>query len=365
MTPIERDASLARLLALTNFADAERLPLAGDASTRRYERLIGADGARAILMDAPRNAESPPCPPTADAATRAQLGWNALSRLAASRVEAFAAVAEHLRSTGLSAPAILGVDAPAGYAIVEDLGDALFAQAIPDGADEVQLYCAAADVLVQLHAEAPPATLPGPDGDWPLLDYDAVALRANADLFVEWMPRYRPEIRIDDAARARWERTRDTLIAEAETFPRAFTIRDYHAENLIWLPERDGVRRVGLLDFQDALRGWPAWDFAMLLQDARRDVSQIAAEAAVARYLRRTGMEEALFRRQLAVLGALNALRILGIFARLVVRDGKARYESYVPRMWGRLGANLRHPGLGDLDDLIGSLAAPFLERFS
>jgi N-acetylmuramate 1-kinase len=358
---IERAIALERLLAATGFGRARREPIAGDASTRRYERLIDGDR-QAILMDAPRGNEAPPCPPFATDAERRALGWNAVSRLAASRVEAFVAVSDHLNDLGLSAPLILGVNAPQGYAVVEDLGEGLFARVLEDGEDEIKLYCAAADVLAQVHAAPMPAALAGPVGDWPLLDYDALALSANADLFVEWTPQLAPEIRIDDAALARWEKIRDALIDEALAMPRTFTIRDYHAENLLWLPDRDGVRRVGLLDFQDAVRGWPAWDFAMLLQDARRDVSPVAVEAAVARYLRRSGMDEGRFRRQLALLGALNAMRILGIFARLVHRDGKQRYRQFMPREWGHLSANLRHPELGDLRAFIADVAAPYLE---
>lgn len=356
-----REEALERLLTATGFAAAHRVPLAGDASTRRYERLHDGDR-QAILMDAPRNAESPPCPRDASDAQRLKLGWNAISRLAASRVEAFVAVSDHLNELGLSAPLILGVHVPAGYAVVEDLGDSLFARVIAAGEDEIQLYCAAADVLAHVHAAPIPDSLPGPMEDWPLLDYDALALRANADLFVEWAPRLAPEIRIDDAGRARWETVRDALVAEAMAMPRAFTIRDYHAENLLWLPDREGLRRVGLLDFQDAVRGWPGWDFAMLLQDARRDVAPLAAEAAIARYLRRSGMEEGVFRRQLAILGALNAMRILGIFSRLVRRDGKARYSQFMPREWGHLAANLRHPDLADLRAYLEEVAAPYLE---
>ena len=356
-----RAVALERLLLATGFGSARREPIAGDASTRRYDRLFES-GRQAILMDAPRGAEAPPCPPDATDAERRALGWNAVSRLAASRVEAFVAVSDHLNDIGLSAPLILGVNAPSGYAVVEDLGDGLFARVNENGEDEVQLYCAAADVLAQVHAAPIPSTLPGPVGDWPLLDYDALALSANADLFMEWTPRLAPEIRVDDATIARWERIRDGLVAEALTMPRAFTIRDFHAENLLWLPDREGVRRVGLLDFQDAVRGWPAWDFAMLLQDARRDVRPLAVEAAVARYLRRSGMEEAAFRRQLALLGAINAMRILGIFARLVHRDGKARYRQFMPREWGHLSANLRHPELGELRAFVSDIAAPYLE---
>jgi aminoglycoside/choline kinase family phosphotransferase len=279
-------------------------------------------------------------------------------------VDAFVAVASYLESLGLAPPAIYGADCEAGFAVMEDLGDALFAQVIPQGADEIALYQEAARVLAHVHgAAAPPARLEGPAGaNWPLLDYDALALEVNADLFVEWLPRA-AEVRIDDAARARWETVRDALIVKALGFPRAFTIRDYHAENLLWLPERDGLRRVGLLDFQDAVRGWRGWDFSMLLHDARRDVSPAAHAAAVRTYLDETGAGAAEFERELSVLGALNTMRILGVFSRLAGRDGKTRYLSYMPRMWGHLARTLEHPALEDARAFVASVARPYLER--
>jgi aminoglycoside/choline kinase family phosphotransferase/GTP:adenosylcobinamide-phosphate guanylyltransferase len=356
----EREAALARLLAGSGFAGATRRPLAGDASTRRYEE-IDAGGRRAILMDAAPSAESQPCPPRATPAERRALGWNATSRLAASRVEAFAAVDGHLRAQGLSAPEIYGLDVAHGFAIIEHLGDDLFARAIPAGADEVALYEAAAETLAHLHlSEAAPAALSGYGQSWPLLDFDALALEVNANLFVEWLPQAEPSIRIEDAAR--WERLRDGLIVKALGFPRTFTLRDYHAENLLWLPQRAGAARVGLLDFQDAVRGWRAWDFTMLLHDARRDVSADAAHAALNAYLARTGADEAAFMRELAVLGALNCLRILGLFARLDVRDNKPRYRAFMPRMWAHLESNLRHPALADMRAFVEEIAGPFLE---
>jgi aminoglycoside/choline kinase family phosphotransferase len=360
---LTRSDALARLLADTGFADAERSPLPGDASTRRYERLRAPDGRRAMLMDAPPSAESQPCPPGATPAERRAMGWNAMSRLAASRVDAFVAVAAYLESLGLAPPAIYGADCEAGYAVIEDLGDALFAQVIPQGADEIALYEEAARVLAHVHRGAPPARLDGPAGaSWPLLDYDALALEVNADLFVEWLPRA-ADVRIDDAARARWEKVRDAQIVKALGFPRAFTIRDYHAENLLWLPDRAGLRRIGLLDFQDALRGWRGWDFSMLLHDARRDVSPAAHAAAVATYLDETGANAAEFERELAVLGAINAMRILGIFSRLAGRDGKTRYLSYMPRMWAHLARTLEHPALEDARGFVASVARPYLEK--
>lgn len=359
---MDRSEALQRLLAETGFDGAQRDPLPGDASTRRYERL-SKDGRRAMLMDAPRSNESAPCPPGATPAERRQLGWNATSRLAASRVEAFVAVANYLEGLGLAPPQIYGADCDAGYAVIEDLGDNLYAHAIPQGADEIALYEEAARVLAHVHRADVPARLDGAgNATWPVLDYDALALEVNADLFVEWLPRA-ADVHIDDKARARWEQVRDGLIVKALGFPRAFTIRDYHAENLLWLPQRDGLQRVGLLDFQDAVRGWRAWDFAMLLHDARRDVSRTAHDAAIRAYLEASGASDAEFQRELAVLGAINAMRILGIFARLAGRDGKQRYLAFMPREWGHLARTLEHPALADARDFVESVARPYLEK--
>lgn len=358
----ERAAARLRLLKDAGFADAIVSPLPGDASTRRYARLILPDR-RAILMDAPPSNESPPCPPAADAEERRRLGWNALSRLAASRVEAFAAVAGHLRGLGLSAPEIFALDLEHGFAVVEDLGERLFASEVAGGADEPQLYRAAGEVLAVVQTAAASAEVSGFGAAWPLLSYDAVALSANADLFVEWLPALVPEVRFRETDLQRWRQVRDALIAQACAFPRAFTIRDYHAENLIWLPDREGVARVGLLDFQDAVLGWAGWDFMMLLQDARRDVSPAAQQAAIASFLDRTGGQESALQQEMAVLGALNSLRLLGLFSRLVARDGKPRYASFMPRVWRTLNHNLRHPALSGARAFVLDAAGPLLER--
>lgn len=355
----ERETRLTSLLAGVGWDGARREALAGDASTRRYERLY-LDGRTAILMDAPRSAESGPCPPEADEATRLQLGWNAISRLAASRVEAFLAVGTHLRDIGLSAPEVIAADAPAGFALLEDLGDDLFAKVIPGQADEAHLYGEAGKVLAHAQAMPVPAVLNGPGGPWPVLAYDALALRANADLFAEWLPQA-TDIVFSDAQRARFEALRDGLIAQTEQFPRAFTIRDYHAENLLWLPDREGLRGVGLLDYQDALLGWRGWDLSMLLHDARRDVSPFAASAALGAYLSASGAKERDIRAELSVLGALNIMRILGLFARLSARDGKSRYLGFMPRMWGHLAGVLQHPDLAGMAELVEEVAHDYI----
>jgi aminoglycoside/choline kinase family phosphotransferase len=339
------EQAIAATLAAAGFAGATRTPLPQDASTRSYVRLRDGDR-RAMLMLAPPGAENPPCPPLADEAARDALGWNAQSRLAASRVEAFVAVAGHLRGHGFSAPQVLAADAQAGVAVIEDLGDALYADEIKAGADEIALYAAAGALLADLHAIDCPRELPSPAGPWPILDFDRMALRVNADLFVEWGPVFLGRPAIDASARADWDAIRDDLIGEALALPRAFTLRDYHAENILWLPERAGRARVGLLDFQDAVRGFRGWDFAMLLHDARRDVSPAAHEACVRAYLDASGGERAAFDAELDLLGALNALRILGIFSRLAHRDGKRRYTAFMPREAGHLRAILARPRL-------------------
>lgn len=328
------------------WGQARRQALGQDASTRRYFRLFREDGATALLMDAPR-LESDPCPPDADAATRAKMGWNAMTRLAASRVEAFVLISKYLRSLGLKAPDIFHYDAAEGFALIEDFGDSReFARLIERGeAPETLLYKAAAERLVRVHKESTPKVLSVDSIQWPILDFDAVALGANADLYADWLPAEAGGGPLAGDVRRRWERERDALIAQAVSFPRAFTLRDYHAENLLWLPEGD----VGLLDFQDAVIGWDAWDLAMLTQDARRKVSPEAAEAAISTFLDLTGQGREAFDERLAVIGALNALRIAGVFSRLQHRDGKPRYGDFQPRQLHLLARNLAHPSLAGM----------------
>ena len=152
---------------------------------------------------------------------------------------------------------------------------------------------------------------------------------------------------LDDAARAEWDAAWAPILDRAAAGATAFTHRDYHAENLLWLPERQGVARVGLIDFQDCVLAHPSWDLHSLLQDARRDVSPELEAAALDHYFAlRPGVDREAFMADYAALAALNEARILGIFSRLVVRDGKPRYATFMPRMWRHLARNLAHPDL-------------------
>ena len=343
------DRELQRLdfLRTEGLADAVRTPLAGDASTRRYERLTTPSGSTLMLMDQPPATESQPCDPVWTPAQRHASGWNAVARLSAGRIEAFAAVAEHLRHAGLSAPEIVAVDAPNGLAVIEDFGDDLFARVIEDGEPEERMYIAAVQSLVILHENPTPEVLTGSAGDWPLLTYDETALQGGADLFVEWMPKFDPSLTFDAAAIEEWHAAWAPVVARGVEGASVLAHRDYHAENLIWLPYRSGYARAGMIDFQDAVRAHPAWDLHSLLQDARRDLGRGTEAWVLDSYFRqRPQVDRAAFMHEYAALATLNEARILGVFARLIARDDKPRYRAFTPRVWGHLNANLKKPGL-------------------
>ena len=350
----DREAQKAEFLARAGLTAASRQPLAGDASTRRYERLHTPGGASLIFMDQPPAVESAPCPPGATPQERLGAGYNASARLAAGRIEAFIAAAEYLRARGLSAPEIFAADALLGLAVLEDLGDDLYARLIEAGAAEAPLYAAAIDTLTQLHASPPPERLNGGGASWPLLAYDDLALKTGADLFLEWWPQFAGMAPFSPEATAEWEAlwapVRARGAAGAAGSGGVFAHRDYHAENLIWLPGRAGVRRVGMLDFQDALRAHPAWDLLSLLQDARRDVSPELEAAMLERYLGARGdIDREVFLADYRALAALNAARILFIFARQVAGFKRPRYTAYMPRTWRHLERDLAAPGMEGL----------------
>ncbi len=344
----DREATRRRFLTANGFGEAERQPLPGDASTRRYERLVREDRTF-MLMDQAPALETQPCGRFETPAERETSGYNAMARLAAGRIEAFVAAATYLREQGLSAPEIFHVDAANGLLISEDLGDDLFAALIKRGQDETPLYLSAIEALARLHELTPPDVL---EGDWPLLTYDDLALKTGAGLFIDWYPKYDRSRALSDKALADWETLWAPLRKRAEEGATVFIHRDYHAENLMWLPNREGVQRVGMIDFQDALRSHPSWDLLSLLQDARRDVSPELERAALDHYFAlRPSVDRDAFMRDYTALATLNEARILGIFARLIVHFHKPRYEEFIPRMWRHIGRNLEAPGMEGLKD--------------
>ena len=347
--PAERSDAMDVFLAASGWGAAVRSPLPGDASTRRYVRLA-MNGRKAMLMDQPPGLETPAAPADATPEQRRALGYNAVARLAGADCGRFVAASNYLRKQGLSAPEIIAADPRQGFVIIEDLGDGLYAD-IADGGNEVELYRAAAEVLAALHAERAPAVLPP---DKALHRFDETALLAETDLLTEWfMPlalgRKAREDEVEEHRRL-WR----TVLADALGTEPVFVHRDYHAQNLIWLPARDGVARVGLIDFQDAVAGTRAYDLISLVEDARRDVAPDIAEATTTHYLETmraqgTPLDEAAYRGQMAVMATQRNAKIAGIFARLYRRDGKARYLGYLPRVWGYLNRDLEHPAMAPL----------------
>ena len=345
----EREAEKAAFLANAGLGAARREALTGDASTRRYERLH-LSSMSLIFMDQPPALESAPCPPGASPAERAAAGYNALARLAAGRVDAFIATAGWLREQGLSAPQIVAADAGRGLAVLEDLGDNLYARLMEQGQDEAPLYDDAITALARMHGVSPPEVLRYGDAAWPLLTYDEVALETADRLFVEWLPKLKTNLAFGAEALAEWEAIWGPIRARGAADASVFCHRDYHAENLIWLPERQGAARVGLLDFQDALKAHPAWDMSMLLHDARRDVSRDIEARSLALYFHlKPQVDREQFLADYHALGALNIVRILGIFSRLVSRDGKPRYAAFMPRLWDYLDRCLADPRMAGL----------------
>ena len=345
---VERTEQMEIFLAASGWGAATRAPLPGDASTRRYVRL-SLNGRKAMLMDQPQGAETPAAPANATPEERRALGYNAIARLAGADCGRFVAASNYLRGKGLSAPQVIASDPKQGFVILEDLGDALFADVV-DGANEAELYRAAADVLAVLHIDRAPVVLP-PDKHFHA--YDETAMLAETDLLTEWfMPvalgrKATPDEVLEH--RALW---RDALAA-LKPDP-VFVHRDYHAQNLLWLPGRGGAARVGLIDFQDAVAGSKAYDLISLIEDARRDVLPDIADATTAHYLNAmraqgTPLDEAAFRGEMAVMAAQRNAKIVGIFARLFKRDGKPRYLGYLPRVWGYLSRDLDHPGMAPL----------------
>jgi aminoglycoside/choline kinase family phosphotransferase len=346
----EREEAMRGFLAHAGWDQATLSPLPGDASTRRYLRAEDR-GRKAMLMDQPQGAETPACPPGATAEERRALGYNAVARLAGADCARFVAVAGYLRKRGLSAPEIYAADAANGFVLMEDLGNDLYADVLADGGNEKELYRAAIEALASLHAEAAPATLaPGKS----LYAYDDTAMMAETDLMTEWYVPLALGRKASDEEREEHRALWRKALATLQSVSQVFVHRDYHAQNLIWLPERSSNARVGVIDFQDAVAGARGYDIISLMEDARRDVAPELAHAMTDHYLSAMAkagrpLDADAHRAEMALLAAQRNAKIVGIFARLSQRDGKPRYLDYLPRVWGYLDRDLEHPVLGDL----------------
>ncbi len=308
MSPPE---AAAQFLARNGWDGAEIHPLAGDASFRRYFNVHDGDR-RAVLMDAPPPHEDP---------------------------RPFIYVAEYLVNIGLSAPRILARDLENGLLLIEDFGSDRMREYV-DGnlSREEEIYAGVVDVLIALHGHAPPPELK---------THGLAAWLDEVELFPQW---YGPsvDLDLDDASfRASWTEVLSPIDEQGQSVTE---LRDYHAENIMLLEAGQGITRFGLLDFQDALVGHPAYDLVSMLEDARRDVTPSVERMMLDRYKAATAQGEE-FERAYWALGAQRNTRILGVFCRLWKRDSKSHYTSFQPRMWGLLERDLAQPGLEPVRD--------------
>lgn len=317
---VPRMAQIAQFLHGAGRAGARVEPLAGDASSRRYFRLIG-DSGTAVLMD----------DPTSDGA-------------AGSDMARYLAMTHWLRARGFHAPEILALSEPDGLLLAEDLGDDLIARVLDrDPQAAAQIYDRIADLVAELHRHAPPGFVPALDGP---------ALAQQAELFAAWYPAAASRPGAGAAVAATIAALHAQLCAGSAP---ALSLRDFHAENLVWR----GDAPIGLLDFQDAVAVHPAYELASVLQDARRDVAPEIEERALTRYIAATGRDEARFRAAYALMGAARNLRIMGIFTRLCLRDGKTRYLDFMPRVWDAIARDIAHPALAPLAAALREVPPP------
>lgn len=345
-----REETIRAFLASAGWGAAARRPLAGDASSRRYERL-DLMGRPAVLMDWPCGPDAPVEP-----------GRAAYSRIAhlAEDCRPFVAIGEHLRRLGLAAPEIYAADLEHGLLLLEDLGDHVYGTLIdegrgPSGEPLDDLYRAGIETLLRLQSVPAPAALPVGDGTEHLMPhFDDSVFRAELDVMLDW---YFPVVLEREASpalreeyRALWTALRPLIDAGVPTL----FLRDFHSPNMLWLGARQGAARVGLIDYQDALIGNRAYDLVSFLQDARRDVPVAREQAMLDLYVSRasgelSGFDEDEFRASYAALGAERALRLIGLWPRLLKRDGKPHYMAHMPRTMDYLRRNLVHPALAGL----------------
>ena len=300
-------AGLDEFLENAGWGGAEVEPLLGDASFRRYFRV--RHGPRtAMLMDAPPPHEDP---------------------------RPFLHVGKWLLQHGLRAPAIHAEHPERGLVLIEDFGADRMRDWLDDNAHaEEETYARAIDALVALHSRPP--------GPFP--PYDMEVYQREAGLFTEWFCPMQ-QLRVDEESyRRAWDKVLTPLLPRQD--PGVTVLRDYHAENIMLLP--DGTQ--GIIDFQDALVGHPAYDLVSLLQDARRDVDPALERRMLDRYLAQIDAGEH-FEADYARLGAQRNAKIVGIFARLWKRDGKPRYLGMIPRVWDAMERDLRHPALAPVAD--------------
>ncbi|MEI8321317.1 MAG: phosphotransferase [Alphaproteobacteria bacterium] len=315
---IDRSREQKDFLALHGWGHKLVTPLRADASKRTYYRLGSEESEMAILMD---------CPPAYDS------------------VVPFVTIATILHNMGYSSPKIIAQDPKQGFLILEDFGHLTFTNYLKAATDATALYEAAVDVLIDLHKkwdQVPAEKVP---------PYNLEKFLTESALFIDW---YYPKImghKISEKAAEEWQKIWTELLSPLAHKP-FLVLRDYHVDNLMWLPHRKDLARCGLLDFQDAALGPRSYDLVSLLEDARLDVSPALQHRMLQRYLDAfPELDQDEFLQEYYILGAQRNSKIIGIFSRLAFRDHKTHYLSFIPRVWALLEGDLKHASLHKLKD--------------
>jgi aminoglycoside/choline kinase family phosphotransferase len=317
----DRVEEIDTFLAGTDWQNARRIDLANDASPRRYQRLLRDDGREAILMDAPP---------------------------AAMDISPFLIIARHLKHLGFSTPEIYKDDQKIGLALIEDFGDQSFNQILRTEPErEQELYGLAVDILSSLHQLPADQAIASQTPD-----YSAEILLEEVSRFILWYMPAENGVPLQTGCADEFQHLWSEAIKPVFDQPKTHVFRDFHIDNLMVLGDRSGVKRCGLLDFQDAVVGAGAYDLVSLLEDARRDVGDELTKTMYNRYVIAMGMsdqQQTRFATAYAILGAQRHTKILGLFVRLCVRDAKPVYLKHLPRVWRLLERNLCHPALSSL----------------
>lgn len=311
----ERQEKKHSFLAQQGWEQSTCIPVKGDASFRKYDRLI-LGNKRAILMDAPPGKED---------------------------IRPFMHIGDFLVQHQFSAPEMYASDVENGFLLLEDFGDDVYGKVLagdsPISAQctEKELYAHAVDVLAALHKVEAPANVAA---------YSLATLLQEASMLVMW---YLPALmqdqsRLEDAKEEYMQAWKHVLL-QMPDLPKVLLLRDYHSPNLMWLPKREGIRKVGLLDFQDAVIGSPAYDMVSLLEDARRDVDTAIVQPLLERYFdAMPAMDKEAFLTAYAILGAQRNCKVVGFLSKKLYFENNANYLSLLPRMWRYLEIDFSHP---------------------
>lgn len=342
---LKRSLDIRTFLTNHGYKNAARRFLTGDASSRAYET-IGEQSL--VLMNSPA---MPDGPPIKDGKPYSQIAH------LAEDVSAFVAIANLLKEKGFRSPKILHHDLDAGFLIIENLGSG----SIIDNARMpiAERYKEAVGLLSLLHQSSFDQAVSFADNRTHHIPrYDEGAMMIEAELLKDWYIPYEADAQIDTTE---FDKIWDDLTKKAQNYPTSLVLRDYHSPNIIWMEGKSTAERIGLIDFQDAMLGPEAYDVASLAQDARVDVSQKLEDELVSHYISlRKGeqkpFDEETFRESYAVMSALRATKILGIFIRLDIRDNKPAYRAHLPRMREYLKRSLNHPVLENYRDWLANV---------